>query len=262
MEKIAVINRKGGVGKTTTSVCLAERFCSHGYAVLLVDMDQQHNATDIYGGAIEGAATVYDLMVSRDADPASALQSPAGAPSGLSLIAGDDLMNEVEAATAHIMMREKMLARALRAVDGLFDVCIIDCPTALGLASANALMAADHVLMPVLAGDECSVDGMMCLMQLVRNIAADPDCNPALHALGAFMTQYDAQAKATAHVADELARACERLDVPMLTPIRRCTKAREAASAKQPLTAYAPRCTASLDYGWLAEELIELLSAA
>lgn len=261
METIAVINRKGGVGKTTTSINLAYNLSTRGYRTLLVDMDQQHNATDMFGARIDGAATVYDLMTDKAIDPARAVQVPDGVPEGFGIIAGDDLMNEIEAATAHTIMRDKMLVRSLRQLDGLFDCCIIDCPTALGLASTNALMAADDVLIPVLAGDECSVDGLRCLMMLVDAIASDPDCNQGLRVAGVFQTLYNRQLNAVAAVEEELAAACADLGIRLLdTPVRRCTKVAEASKARQALALYAPGCTAALDYGWLTDELVEQLS--
>ncbi len=121
---VAIMNRKGGVGKTTTALCLAGGLAARGARVLMVDLDQQHNATKQYGAAIDGVTTVYDLLTDRSARAADGIQRTARGD----IIAGDDLVNNVEAEMSGMLSRETMLADALAPVRGEYDWIVVGLP--------------------------------------------------------------------------------------------------------------------------------------
>ena len=252
---VAILNRKGGAGKTTTALCLAERLGQIGKKALLIDLDQQHNATNQYGAAIEDMTTVYDLMCDPGADVVDAIQHcDAG-----DIIAGDDLMNQIEADTAALVRREYMLVEALEKVSEGYDFIVIDCPTSLGIIATNALLAADKVVVPALCGDAYSVDGFEKLLLFVERIRSSKRLNPDLEVAGALITQYEPRPLGSDARAAELAEACQRAGTRLYdTRIRRCCKVRDAQEACRSLFDFAPTCTSAQDYAAWVDEFLDV----
>lgn len=248
MRTIAIMNRKGGVGKTTTALALADELRARGEEVLLVDLDQQHNATAQYGAEVEGRTTAYDLLTDAGADVADAVQvTGQGA-----IVAGDDLMNHIEADMTPIVGREYMLADALARIGG-FGWCVVDCPPSLGIVALDALVAADWVVVPVQA-DRYSADGFAGLMELVERVRATPRLNPGLRVAGLLVTQHEPRQRLSRRKVAELAAAG---GAPVFERgIRRCVRVKEAQDARVPLREFAPGCTAAEDYRAWTDELI------
>lgn len=248
MRTIAIMNRKGGVGKTTTALALADELRARGRRALLVDLDQQHNATTQYGAEMEGRTTAYDLLTDPAADAADAVQETPSGP----IVPGDDLMNHIETDMAPIVGREYMLADALARIEG-YDWCVIDCPPSLGVVALDVLVAADWVVVPVYA-DSYSVEGYRGLMELVERVQASPRLNPGLKVAGLLVTQHEPRQRLSRRKVAELAeaggaRVFER-------GIRRCVRVKEAQDARVPLREYDPGCTAAEDYRAWTEELL------
>lgn len=250
------MNRKGGVGKTTTALSLSDLLRSRGDSVLLVDLDQQHNATTQYGARIEGVTTAYDLLTDPDADALSAVQET---ESGL-IIAGDDLMNNIEVDMSSLVGREYMLNDALVKIDEAIspDWCVIDCPPALGTVALNVLVASEWVVVPVQA-DEYSLEGWRGLKELVDRVTASRRLNPGLRVAGILMTLYEPRQRLSRRKRAELAEGSGAHVFE--TGIRRCVKVREAQDAGVPLLSYAPDCTATADYRAWVEELLAVVGA-
>lgn len=154
MKTIAICNHKGGVGKTAASMALAEGLNAKGYRTLLVDLDQQTNATRQAGAKIEDAVTVYDLLTSFEYTAADGIQHYEHGD----IIPGDTLVADAEVEMSKLDTPLTMLADALECVEGNYDYCVIDCPPSLGIVTRNAIVAADDVIV-VVVPDTASVDG-------------------------------------------------------------------------------------------------------
>ena len=255
---IAVMNRKGGLSKTTTALCLTEQLRERGLRVLLVDIDQQHNSTTQYCAQSNGVATVFDLLTDRDIDVHECIQAT---PSG-DIIAGDDWMNRAEEKMAGLDNREYMLLDGLRPVAGDYDFIIVDCPPNLGVVMKNVLVAADELIVPMLC-DAYSQEAFAKLMEQVNAVRENPRLNPSLHVAGLLVTQYAPGRILSRKYDQELPALAEGFGTRLFdTRIRYCEKTRQAQEQGVSLFKYAPECSTAVDYKAFADELIGVLSGS
>jgi chromosome partitioning protein len=250
---IAIINRKGGVGKTTTSLCMADALRVRGMRTLLVDLDQQHNATKQYGAEIEGKTTAFDLLTDPSADLADAVQATECGD----IVAGDDLINRAEAEMSGLTGRDFMLADALAKVEGDYDYIIIDCSPSLGIVSTNALIAADEVIVPMMCDGYC-VDSFDGLFEAIDQIRSNPRLNPDLKIAGMLVTMYQPTHRLTKAFDADLPAYAEQCGTRVFdTKIRICCKVKEAQQLAKSLFSYAPDCTSATDYSDFVTEYLE-----
>ena len=160
MQTIAVINQKGGSGKTTTATNLAAVWGrERRRPTLLVDLDPQFAATRHLGvRPADLDATLYDVLAVEDVDVEDAIVAHSD---GLDLLAGDRRLAELELALVGEAMREQFLTSALEPIANRYEVCVLDCPPNLGLLTVNALVAADRILVPVRMEDEGALQGVI-----------------------------------------------------------------------------------------------------
>ena len=245
---ISIANQKGGVGKTTTALILADMLHRTGHKVLLVDMDAQRNSTQIAGAKTgAGVPTAYDLLMS---------ELPAGdiiqQTEAFDVIAGDDELKEVDGALQKIG-REFILKRKLEAVNDKYEVIIIDTPPARGIAMTNALVASDTVIIPT----PCAYFAMTGLSDFKNTYNEVKYINPALSVAGILLVQYSERQKATKEWKETLPQIAEALETSIFeTKIRKCQDVENAQTHQQQLLDYNDRCTAALDYVDFYEELI------
>ena len=244
MRTIAIINLKGGTGKTTTTVNLAAELQHRGKRVLCIDADPQHNLTDFYGADTEDT-TITDLLAGR-VGSAGLLVQRIG--SGLGVVPSDLSLCEIDIEAVRRGISLRTVRGLCEEVAGQFDVCLIDCPPSFTAASIAALVAADEVILPVTV-DAFAVGGAQEIVRQVDNLAT---VNPALRVLGLLVTMWTRTS-----VCIQGEEAVRRLDLPVLTSrIRRSCKVQEATFARQPLRQYAPHCPAAQDYDDLACEIL------
>lgn len=181
---IAVINQKGGVGKTTTAVNLAAYLAHEGKSVLLVDADPQGNATSGLGiGGNDYKNTTYDMLV--HSYPLADIIRPTTVPNLFILPSNEDLAaSEIELSS--IPQREYKLKNAL--LESSHDYVLIDCPPALGLLTVNALSAAKWIIIPV-QSEFYALEGLSQLLSVVQRVRQY--LNPELEVLGVVVTMYD-----------------------------------------------------------------------
>ncbi|MEC9432865.1 MAG: AAA family ATPase [Pseudomonadota bacterium] len=249
---LAIVNQKGGVGKTTTAINLAAALVESGRRVLIVDLDPQGNASTGLGiPNARRARNSYDLLV-NEASAASLVQPTTVENLGVIPAKGDLSSADVELVSDP--GRARRLQKSLRE-PGLmkaWDYIVIDCPPSLSLLTVNAMAAADAVLVP-LQCEFFAMEGLSQLLTTVKEIRRG--LNPALTVEGVVLTMYDRRNNLSELVANDV--RANLGDVVYRTVIPRNVRLSEAPSFSVPATVYDPSSTGSLAYRALARELME-----
>lgn len=246
---IAIINQKGGVGKSTTAVNLAAALGEQGKKVLIVDFDPQGNTTSGFGIDKEQLENcVYDALL-HDVPAEEIIQSTDCKkvfviPATIQLAGA-----EIELVSA--MARETRLKDLLSPVVEEFDFVLIDCPPSLGLLTINALTAADSVLIPIQC-EYYALEGVTKLLESMRMVKSR--INKDLDTYGVLMTMYDSRTSLSNQVVEEVQSFFG--DKAFKTFIPRSVKVSEAPSFGEPVITYAPNNKAAKAYMNLAKEVI------
>ncbi len=247
---VAIVNQKGGVGKTTTAVNLAAGLGLAGKKVLLVDADPQGNTTSGFGiHKKQVSVTTYELLVGTGKAENAILQSEfknvSVIPSSMNLAAAEvDLIG--------MEHRESQLKMALAAQREAFDYLLIDCPPSLGLITINALTVSDTVLVP-LQCEYFALEGLSQLMASIRQIKRL--YNPQLEIEGIVLTMYDGRLNLTGQVVSEIKKYFA--DKLYKTAIPRSVRLSEAPSYGMPIQYYDKRSKGADAYNALAKEFLK-----
>ena len=247
---IALVNQKGGVGKTTSSVNLGAALAGYGRKVLMVDFDPQGALSAGFGtNPHEMDLTVYNVLMERDVHVRDAIISTAD--DNIDLLPANIDLSAAEVQLVNEVAREQVLGRALRPVLNDYDVIIIDCQPSLGLLTVNALAAAHGVIIPLTA----EFFALRAVALLVETIEKVQDrINPDLVVDGVLATMVDSR---TLHSKEVIGRLVEAFgDKVFETVINRSIKFADATVAAEPITAFAPNHPGAKNYRQLARELI------
>lgn len=249
LHTIAIINQKGGVGKSTTTVNLAAALGKLGRKVLIVDFDPQGNSTSGIGVDKEGLSQcIYDALL-HDVPAENLIHDTVSErvfiiPATIQLAGA-----EIELVSA--MARETRLKDLLEPVKDEFDFIFIDCPPSLGLLTINALAAADSVLIPIQC-EYYALEGVTKLLESMRMVKGR--INKDLDTYGVLMTMYDSRTSLSNQVVEEVQNYFG--DIAFKTCIPRSVKVSEAPSYGMPVIEYAPSNKGARAYMDLAKEVI------
>ena len=247
---LAVVNQKGGVGKSTTSVNLAATLGELGERVLLVDLDPQGNATSGFGlKKNQRELCVYDALLGDT--PIAEIIEPVEVENVFIVPATIALAGaEIELVSA--MSREMRLRNILAPVVAEFDWVIVDCPPSLGLLTINALTAADGMIVPIQC-EYYALEGLSKLLDSVRLVKTH--LNPELDVFGAVMTMFDSRTRLAQQVVDEVRDFFEYKVFETLIP--RTVRLSEAPSHGLPVTLYDTGGKGAEAYRSLAKEVMD-----
>ncbi|MEN9753188.1 MAG: hypothetical protein RL670_879 [Actinomycetota bacterium] len=247
---IAMVNQKGGVGKTTSSINLAAALAEYGRKVLVVDFDPQGAFTAGLGLVANEKANIHTLMVDDTQDPHEAIK-PTGIEN-LDLIPANIDLSGAELQLVNFMGREHILNGILNKVKDEYDVILIDCQPSLGLLTVNALAAAHGVLIPV-ACEIFALRGVALLQDTLEKVRARK-INETIKLDGILATMYDARTLHSREVLEALQGAFKN-DL-LKTVIARTVKFPDSNSARRPITEFAPSSDGAEAYRSLARELV------
>ncbi len=252
MRTIAIINQKGGCGKTTTSINLAACLARLGHRTLLVDMDPQgHCGVGLAVPEEQIERTIYDALIEdRDGKPARLSDVVWQIASDFDLAPSNLHLAAFEQVFAGRQGREDRLANALRPAQNNYQWCIIDCPPSVGLITFNALRACDEAIVPVETG-YFSLHGLAKMMETLEELRERCSKEVVIRVLP---TLYDTRTKLAREVLSEL--RAKFPDYLMESTVNFNTKLKEAASFGQPITEYDPGSRGYKDFVNLARELM------
>lgn len=245
---IAIVNQKGGVGKTTTSVNLTAALGLRGKKCLLVDIDPQGNSTSGYG--IEKKSikkSSYDVIIRETPSGEAIIKTNY---KNVDIIPADINLSGAEVELVDIEERESLLKKALFEQKANYDYIMLDCPPSLGLITINALCSADTILVPIQC-EYYALEGLSQLMNTVRSIKRL--YNPRIDIEGVLLTMFDGRLNLTQQVAAEIKKFFPKKVFG--TTIPRTVRISEAPSYGEPIMYYDKRSKGAEAYNKLAKEI-------
>jgi chromosome partitioning protein len=259
MRIIAMMNQKGGVGKTTTTVNLGAALAEAGQRVCLVDMDPQAHLTINYGIEPRGEhCSLYDVLV----DGKGFLEAVQNVGRGIAVVPSSIDLAAAEVELVAVLGREMILKRRLDVTVHDFDYMLLDCPPSLGLLTINALAVADDVIIPM-QPHFLALQGVGKLLETVALV--NRRMNPRLKVSGIALTMFDSQTKLSGEVVEDLCKFIDSAngqDLPwsgakvFKTRIRRNIKLAECPSFGKTIFQYEPTSNGATDYRALAREVM------
>ena len=246
---VAFSNQKGGVGKTTTVLNVADYVARAGKKVLMIDIDPQGNLTSGYGIAKnELEYSLYDLMMGQAKFDDVVVKT---AYDGLDILPCNMDLASLEVELASVPNRTLVLARAISHYADRYDFVFIDCPPSLGVLTLNALCACDGVIVPI-QSEFFALEGLSQLMNSIKLVR--DRINPKISVYGVVLTMYDARSLMTRQVTEEIKKyfGAKVFEVPAPRNIKLC----ESPSFGVPISQHAPKSRGGVAYEKIAQEFL------
>ncbi|MFV9929473.1 MAG: ParA family protein [Rickettsia endosymbiont of Haemaphysalis japonica] len=250
MKVIAIVNQKGGVAKTTTTVNLATAFAAVNKKILVIDLDPQGNSSTGFGiSQQQRKNTIYQVLTNlielQDAIISTDIPN-------LEIITSNTNLSAAELDLTKLKDREYILMKLLAEIKILYDYIIIDCPPSLNLLTVNALVASDEVLIPMQC-DFYSLEGLSNLLKTIEIV--EKKLNPKIKIAGILFTMYDKRNRLTEQVEDDVRKCLGELVFKTVIP--RNIKLSEAPSYGKPAIIYDYKCSGAVAYIELTKEILE-----
>lgn len=246
---IAIANRKGGSGKTTTAVNLSSGLAMRGQRVLLVDIDPQANASLWMGVDTDTVkTTIYELLLGMETDPRKALIRTS--VEEVDILPAAVRLSGAEVELAPVNGRERRLKEILEPIIPAYDFVVVDCPVSFGILSLNALVACGEALVPAQT-HHLSVVAIRQLDEIIKKV--NQTLNPSLRITGLVPTMVDRRMKISEELVEEMEKRYGR---NLVRPsIRLDAKLAEAPAKHKPIHQYAPKSNGAFDYTALADDV-------
>ena len=249
--KIAVANQKGGIGKTTTAICLANGLLNRDFKVLLIDTDPQCSSTGVYDAKIEDQETLLDLMLSNISADKCIQQTPMG-----DIIASDPQLKDAETSIKADADRYYHIKDSVEILENMYDYIIFDTPPGNGVMLGNVLCCADKVIMPITA-DKFGIQGMQDFYNTL--LSYKKRINPNIYIDGILIIKYKPRYMLTKDLENgSIPDMVKKMNTKIYTTkIRECIKCQEAQALGVSLFDYDKNCTTAIDYNMFIEELLK-----
>ena len=246
----AVINQKGGVGKSTVSGVLLSGLQLKGFRTLAVDLDAQGNLSFSVGADTSSQKTAFEMLTKKCSVPDLIQHTEQG-----DIIPSSGLLSGADAFITNTG-KEYRLKEALEQISDKYDDIILDTPPALGILTVNALTAADSVIIPAQA-DVYSLQGIAQLSETIALVRKY--CNPKLNISGILLTRYNARAVLNRNISDMMQEQAKNLNTKLFrTTIREAVAVREAQISQKSIFDYAPKANITEDFQNFINELLEV----
>lgn len=245
---IAIMNQKGGVGKTTTAISIATGLQSKGYRTLLIDTDKQCNASDTYNAIIKDTTTLYDLFFNSE-DAFNCIQSTNVGE----IIPSDPLMQDAEQLFPNDNSRSFIMRESLNKIENTYDFIIVDTPPSMGVVLSNVLTYAHEIIIPV----TCDRYGLVGITQLHKIITtAQKYTNTKLEILGLLLIKHNERLNICKEIMQSLPKIAEVLNTKVFnSKIRESVSCRESQSERMSIFEYEKTSTTAIDYMKLCDEI-------
>lgn len=247
--KIAIANQKGGVGKTTTALSLADQLQCRGKKVLLIDCDPQRNSSAVYRAEIDGVATLYDVIMSGF-DAGDCIQHTSCGD----IIACDPGLQDVDTKIKESPKKYTILKRSIKGIDKKYDYIIFDTPPHVGVLLDNVLMAAQYLISPI----KCDLYSVQGIQDFYETVKDDFEMNDELKLLGLIKNQYKGRQSLTKDLEENtLPVVAEKLNTKIFkSTVRDSVRVAESAALGIRLSQYKPGREVSEDFSRLTDEIL------
>ena len=246
---MALLNNKGGVGKTTSCLNIGVALSMANKKVLLVDIDPQGNLSDAFINIKQVQYTIKDLLEGNISDISQVLIKDVKA--NIDLLPSNNLLNGTEEQLLNIMSREAILKRILEPIKSNYDYVLIDCPPSLNLLVLNSLTASDEAIIPI-ATEYHALTGTSTIINTIQQVKSLLNAN--LRLSGVFITKYDERTNNDREIKDAIQNNFKTLCYN--TMIRTNVKIKDATNNHKSVIDYDPTSNGALDYMDLAKEII------